>query len=487
MVKNPERYSMEKIIQRCKITPLLCISLLLVAAGLWEAVLGWEQLAGWMPSRHVFYPSTGSFYNPGPYCGFLGVIVPVALYQVLNKDNVITYWSGLVYLILAIGLMPSLMGRTGWIAAVAGAVIVAIGSGRIKRPTPKVAICAVLSAVAAGILLILLKPASALGRLFLWRIGLSAACIQPFTGVGWSRVGGALGDAQESFFAAHPDSVFVDVAGSPEYAFNEFLQIGIAFGIPAMILFSTMLAGAVICLWKGRQYGLCGGVASFGIVCFSSYPLQFPEYIALFALLLAGALFAIRIKSVALKPVLCLSLAVGAFIVCRLQIRHFERVQDWSRQRYLTQYRLYDRAIHLLDSLAGDYGAEPKFLFDYGKALRESGRLTESNVILTKGLNVSSDPMFLVLIGRNYEDCGYYEVAEKYYYRAINRLPSRMYPRFLLARMYAAPEVNDTAGFCKMHKSVSEMKPKVMSPAIRQMRQELELLRDSIEKSTESD
>ena len=156
-----------------------------------------------------------------------------------------------------------------------------------------------------------------------------------------------------------------------------------------------------------------------------------------------------------------------------------DKVEDWSRKRYLTQYPLDTRAIHLLDSLTTDYGLNPQFLFDYGKALRESGLLTKSNDILLRGVDISSDPMFLVLIGRNYEDSDQYKIAENFYFRAINRLPSRMYPRYLLARMYVRPEVNDTSKFMVMYKSVLEMSPKVMSPAIRQMREELDSLRSA--------
>lgn len=468
---------MEENIQNHKITSSLCISLLLVGAGLWEVTLGWEQLLGWIPSQHALYPATGTFYNPGPYCAFLGIIMPIAVYLVLKKDFALTYWIGLIYIMLAIGLMPTLMGRTGWIAAVVGSLTVALGCNRIIRPSFLMAIGIVVLAVLATVLLVCLKPASALGRLFLWRIGLSAIFEEPLTGVGWSNVSGALGNAQESYFAKHPDSLFVNVAGSPEYAFNEFLQIGIAFGIPAMMLFCAVLIGAATSLWRSEQYGLCGGVTAFCIVCFSSYPLQFPEYTALIAILLVCAVFVAKLKGFIIKIALCIMMCAFASLVLWWQMDRSDKVEDWSRKRYLTQYPLDARTIHLLDSLTIDYGLNPQFLFDYGKALRESGLLTKSNDILLRGVDISSDPMFLVLIGRNYEDSDQYKIAASFYFRAINRLPSRMYPRYLLARMYVRPEVNDTSKFMVMYKSVLEMSPKVMSPAIRQMREELDSLR----------
>ena len=44
---------------------------LLIAAGTVEAVWGLLQVYGYEPSKHSLYALTGSFYNPGPYSGFL--------------------------------------------------------------------------------------------------------------------------------------------------------------------------------------------------------------------------------------------------------------------------------------------------------------------------------------------------------------------------------------------------------------------------------
>ena len=44
---------------------------LLMAAGTVEAVWGLFQVYGYEPSKHSLYALTGSFYNPGPYSGFL--------------------------------------------------------------------------------------------------------------------------------------------------------------------------------------------------------------------------------------------------------------------------------------------------------------------------------------------------------------------------------------------------------------------------------
>ncbi len=475
---------METHFQSCKITVLQLISVALLAAGLWECGLGWAQLFGFSPSLHSRYPATGTFYNPGPYCGFLAMLIPLALHHVLKSRCKFANWLSLAYIILAVAIMPVLMGRTGWIAAVAGCLLVAVGCGRLKRPRPMALLAAFLLAGVAVALLFYLKPASALGRLFLWRIGLSAAFQHPLGGAGWDHVAGALGAAQEAYFSSNPDSVFVGVAGTPEYAFNEFLQIGIAFGIPAMLLFVAALIFAAAMAWRGGAYGIAGSIAAFSVVCFSSYPLQFPEFMVAAGVLLAGAVVAAPGGRPLAKAVVCLLLGCGVAAACVSQTRRNERTAGWARMRYMCTYRLDNRAIHLLDSLEAVYGQSPKFLFDYGKALRETRLYSKSTDLLMRGVEHSSDPMFLNLIGRNYHDLGHYSTAEHYFLRAADRLPGRMYPYYLLARLYADPAVNDSARFYAVSEKVARMSPKVMSPAIRQMRSEIDSLRTTLSPRT---
>ena len=45
-----------------------------------RTIWGLLQMYGYVPSGHSLYALTGSFYNPGPYSGFLAMCMPVALH-----------------------------------------------------------------------------------------------------------------------------------------------------------------------------------------------------------------------------------------------------------------------------------------------------------------------------------------------------------------------------------------------------------------------
>ena len=105
----------------------LVVTVLLVLLGGYEAFLGFRQLYGFSVSNHSLYALTGSFYNPGPYMGYLAMVLPVCVYvyvsgctQILRcaqddiikrtSINVLKYSAGIIGLMI-LCLLPSGMSR----------------------------------------------------------------------------------------------------------------------------------------------------------------------------------------------------------------------------------------------------------------------------------------------------------------------------------------------------------------------------------------
>ena len=72
------------------------VSWVLVMLGGIEAVWGLSQLYGYAVSNHSLYVLTGSFFNPGPYSGYLAMILPVCLYQWLTKRGRFSALTGMM-------------------------------------------------------------------------------------------------------------------------------------------------------------------------------------------------------------------------------------------------------------------------------------------------------------------------------------------------------------------------------------------------------
>ncbi len=57
----------------------LWLLIALIAGGLIQSIYGNLQLWGVFPSHHAIFKMTGSFFNPGPYAGYLAAVFPVSL------------------------------------------------------------------------------------------------------------------------------------------------------------------------------------------------------------------------------------------------------------------------------------------------------------------------------------------------------------------------------------------------------------------------
>jgi tetratricopeptide (TPR) repeat protein len=78
-------------------------------------------------------------------------------------------------------------------------------------------------------------------------------------------------------------------------------------------------------------------------------------------------------------------------------------------------------------------------------------------------------------MGKNYQSLLQYELAEQSFKKASNLVPNRLYPHYLLAKLYHEIGLNEKAQV--EANIVLTKKPKVDSQAIEEMREELRELR----------
>ncbi len=323
----------------------------------------------------------------------------------------------------------------------------------------------------AGYLLFVLKPDSARGRLFMWKITCRAIAEKPLTGYGIHNFAAAYGNAQETYFAAGDYEPWEErVAGSPEYAFNEYLQAAVELGIPLAV---CLLVVVVLCLYRGvrkGRYGICGAILSLMIFSFSSYPLQLPVFIVTFGGLLVACLSGADRWQ-------WLGLAVSVGIIGGLRLKNDLQVEqacrEWMNARVLYNAGAYQSAEKEYGRLYPLLRDRASFLFEYGHGLHKQQQFSKSNRILKEALQRSCDPMILNVIGKNYQQMGDCLSAEDWFIRSTHRLPGRIYPYYLLAKLYAEPSFRQPDKFEKMKWMVLTKEPKVHSTAIRQMREEI--------------
>ena len=470
--------------------PTIVTWVLIILGGM-EAVWGLRQIYGLAVSNHSLYALTGSFYNPGPYSGYLAMIFPLCLYEWLNlKEKTGRTWAeqGKYYIALGVMLLilcvlPAGMSRSAWIAAAISGTWVygmhASWGSKLKEFGRKYKKRVVLACIAGSVIIIVagyalfqLKATSANGRLFMWKISSMAIAESPVIGHGTESFVSAYGRAQEDYFANGEYSETEElVAGSPEYAFNEYLQVAMEYGIPFLLVVSLVIA---FCLWKGSsegRIGICGGVISFLVFSFSSYPMQIPGFAVTFYLLLAAC--AIGRSKVILFLFISMMALLGTYYWKNNQ---YAACKDWYRSKMLYNIGAYQSAKEDYGKLYPELANRGAFLFEYGYSLHKLKEYDNSTRILEEAMAHSNDPMILNIIGKNYQALGDYEKAEEYLIRSTHRLPGRIYPYYLLVKLYAEPQYLQPEKLKYAAEIVLTKEPKVQSTAVREMREEVKKL-----------
>jgi len=478
-----------------------------IFTGLVEAVWGLRQLYGFIPSNHNFFKLTGSFFNSGPYSGYIVVVAPLALYVVL-KDAVVfkrkffigflPHYVRFTVSVLALTgvvlVLPATMSRAAWIAALVSCGFVVsqyyLQKTQVRdylvRQRKSVIILLSIGAVllacgAVGIYQ--LKKNSADGRALIWKTTLKMIPKHPM-GVGLGQFSGAYGEEQAAYFASVKASVQEElVAGNPEYTFNEYLQILVEFGVvTALVLFAAFIVLIYMGI-KRKAIAETGGLISLLVFASMSYPFNLLPFLIVLVLLMALILTkkqAVRIKgltekSVVLswKPVFILLTVAGIILFVTLVQRYptYNAYKEWNNLKMMGSADAYPEMKNEYEKLYPYLSDQTPFLFEYAQCLNKAGEYAKSNQVLELAIKISCDPMLYNIMGKNYQGLKKYQLAEQNFLLASRIVPSRLYPYYLLANLYA--ESGNTRKALLMAQKVLKKEPKVQSTTINEMREKM--------------
>ena len=438
--------------------------------GIVESCYGLSQVLGWRSSRHALYALTGHFQNPGPFGGFIACVMAVAgawllrhskdhsagasILSVVSWITTVFAWSALAACFL---VLPASMSRAGWLGL---AVALGIEWLRVLPSDKRTKTQRMVIVLSVGLVLLAgafaLKPDSALGRLHVWRMECRAIVARPWRGAGPGRGPGADGEAQEAFFREHLETASpatVRVAGCPEYAFNEFLGLGVEYGLPALALSILLIVSSILVLHHAGS-PLAAGLMAWAVFACASYPLSVPQLRILGVIFILGAILAGALQTAGRQ--------------CRRENRGHPRPRKREgpadevsgrdeRSEVFGRHCL--RLAGLLPGLStilltcwilfcGSIRTDReqfRELYSEGYALHQAGEYEESTKLLEEGALLSCDPMFEIILGKNAEAMGNYAEAARLYEKAHYMVPSRLYPLVRLMRLQVRLGEDDAA------------------------------------------
>lgn len=479
------------------------LSLFLIITGLIEFVWGMRQLYGFDHSQHSNFKLTGSFFNPGPYACYLSIIAPVAFYYILQDWNCtkmklrFKFWPiylrwGIAVLTFAgvILVLPASMSRASWLACFGGCGLVLLFYMKEYRIVKKyyqthkklclgILILFIFLSAIGCLGIYYLKKDSADGRALIWKTSIQTILHYPM-GVGIGNFSGSYGDAQAAYFASGKGSEQEKyVAGNPEYAFNEYLQICVEQGLFSFLLYMVIIIYSLYIGIKRKKIAPTASLIALLIISAMSYPFSVLPFLIVFVFLLAWIHSGKR--GVLIKPLFTSGIAGFSLVVVLLCLYNryptYQAYKKWNKYTLLYHSGLYMDAAKMYELIYPLLSDQLTFLFEYAQCLSKNEMYAESNQVLEKAIRISCDPMLYNIIGKNYQALKQYDKAAQCFEKSSHIIPNRIYPYYLKALLFIETGEMERAKVAAQ--IVLTKEPKVQSTAIREMREKMDKLINS--------
>ena len=466
-----------------------------------EIILGFGQLFGWINNSNDFFSLGGSLGNPGAYAGYLSVVSPLILSVLLSYKKIKKaenlYYGLIVCFIFILYFLFISKSRGAWLACILGCTVVLCNKySPIQKITAilnttfrkTIAIVVIITVVSAGsFFLYQFKADSAFGRVFIWKVTALTPHNNLLLGNGIGHFEANYGKWQAAYFAdtggMEAERYVADYVTS---AYNEFVEMLIDQGVFVVILFASLFIFAFRHKSKTNTSIVLGAKASLSailLLMFVSYPLKVtPIYLYLvfcFAVVfyqpdsVCQCSETIRVR----LWKLCIFL-LGFFII--VGVGGLRNLYGYFYLRKGQQYvfsnqskkgmEAYNKSVRILKN-------DGLYHFYFGSALALTQQYEASIEHLNMSVLKSSDPNCYILLGNNYKELKEYEKAEQSYLIAINMIPSKLYPKYLLAKLYIEQHKQEEAD--KWAKDILNTKEKVSTTAAKEIKEEMNIFLNS--------
>lgn len=495
--------------------PWLLLSI--VVSGIMQAVFGNLQLLGYYPSNHSGFKMTGSFFNPGPYAGFLVCVWSVALGMYLFKDNIITKvqsqinnkipsfnifinylfeYIPLLGIISIAVVLPALQSRASWIAAIVSSVILLelkyhflkLSLKKVSSRFQKTAIItiSVFILIMGLFSLYHFKKASSDGRTFIWKVTTEIIKDYPLFGVGFDRFNAYYMNYQANYFTKNGESLDSLVADNNYYAFNEGLQFVSENGFLGFVL--LLFLGFVLFqpkVKKEHQFEALivkTGILTIGVFACFSYPVQILPIKLVLVFLLSmlskknADSFQFGIDDFSSQQWMYKTVLLLLCGFCMNQIFSYtnklsQGLISWNTALISHQYGDYKNAIVDFETVYPIFNKNGDFLMNYGKTLSMTNEHNKAIKILNQAQYYQNNTIIATALGDSYKATRDYDKAELAYQQAINMIPGKFYANYLLAKLYDDSKQKEKA--IAQAQRILKKEIKIPSTAIKEIQGEM--------------
>ncbi len=461
-----------------------------------ELTVGFGQLFGLISNADDKFILGGLFGNPGAFAGYLAVNFSLLL-AILLLQKQLNIQENLLYVIILCfcGVLCLLLlcdSRGAWLASAAGASFVIFPKLKhyfyiksfLRTRFLKFLAWVVLLSVICGSLISLYqyKEDSAYGRMVIWKISKTMVQENPLFGNGYGSFASNYSNIQAKYFMSGNGSASeIQVADYVTCPYNEYLEILIESGIIGLLLFLGIIYSSFVTKYDDttQNYRIIARASLVSLLFLGlvSYPFRLHQNL----LILIICLFIVSRTGQYGKIVIGKYLNL---IVITLYISFSWLVYE-SYRLISGNYHFQAGYMSVLNNNLEDGISEyikanltlnqnGEFLFYYGAALNLRHDYSGSIVLLQKAVRLRGDPNAYIMLGNSLQQLKRYTEAENAYQMAAGITPSKLYPKYLLSKLYI--EMQQIGKALIMADIIINAKEKVSSSAGSEIKDEMKAL-----------
>ncbi len=461
-----------------------------IIAGLsLEILVGFGQLFGFVHNSNPQFVLGGLFGNPGAFAGYLAIVSSLLLASVIFSKDLFKSENFLYAAIFNICCAACLLvlgdSRGAWVAAFAGAFFVLNQKYKIVKSVISTLKSIISKWIAVFVLALSVlficfalyqyKPDSAYGRLFIWKTSKTMILDNPISGNGFGFFKASYGKVQAHYFLNNNAcEKEIQVADYVTLAYNEFLEILIESGILGLILFLSILYFALIKNKTRYHFAAKASLISLLILSMVSYPFRYMPNLLIMVICLMALLQPIKYGTYTItkyKKTVISFVLLGVFSILRLGCRQIYGQYHFDKGYQKVVSNNIDKGIGEYKKAYPAFKYNGEFLFYCGSAHYLKQDFSGCIKYLKKATSLSSEPNAFITLGNALKEEKRYQDAEQAYFMASGITPSKLYPKYLLAKLYV--EMQQTEKAIEMAKHITETKEKVNTTAGMQIKEEM--------------
>lgn len=405
--------------------------------------MGFLQYIDIFRSHHTSFPITGTFENPAGFASAQAVMFPYTCLLMVNKD-IKRKWR-LFACITAIMIFITVIlseSRTGVISILSTTLVATVFYTDITLWINKnrwIWIIVTVVSLLGITILYSIKPDSANGRFFIWKLCFNIFSEHPLFGYGMDGFHKVYMESQATYFMHHLDSEYGILADNITHPFNEFILLAINFGIFGVIAIALPILFTIIRITKSdtqtKALSLTMLIAIFALSLFS-YPLHYAVVWYVMAMAITPIWLNNDIIYCRLTKYLRIVVTIIMILLFSVQIHQLTCNLKWATISKQCLSGHTERMLPHYESLFPHMKHNPLFLYNYAAELNYIGEYKESLKITQMCLNRWNDYDVQLLLADNYANTGNIESAIQSYNKASYMIPCRFSPHYELMHIY---------------------------------------------------